>query len=197
LVIVGARTYEPGSARAEPHSLASAAQASSALNITIGGLRKTSGTILIGLYDSKASFERAIELAGDAGFLNDPQRVAGAALRANDRLDAGIRFENLAPGRYAVILFHDENANGKLDKNFFGVPTEPYGFSNDAEGLLGPPGFEAAALTLNGRDRSIKIDLVYHEGGFLSAPPDAPAASASKAPATLRSALPAGDPDHF
>jgi hypothetical protein len=47
-------------------------------------------------------------------------------------------FSNVQPGRYAAIAFHDENGNGKPDKNFLGVPTEPYGFSNNVQGFLGP-----------------------------------------------------------
>ncbi|MCB0480252.1 MAG: DUF2141 domain-containing protein [Flavobacteriales bacterium] len=46
------------------------------------------------------------------------------------------------PGKYAVVAFHDINSNEKLDKNMFGIPTEPYGFSNNARGLLGEPDFE-------------------------------------------------------
>ena len=67
-------------------------------------------------------------------------------------------------GRYAAIAFHDENGNGKLDKNFLGVPTEPYGFSNDAQGFLGPPTFDAAAVALGGGNEAIRIALVYRDG---------------------------------
>ncbi len=126
------------------------------------GLRCRAGIILVGLYDSRGSFKRAIELAGDAGFLNDPDRVAGAALRANDALKGAVVFSNLAPGRYAVITFHDENGNGKLDKNVWGVPTEPYGFSNNAQGFLGPPSFEDAAIMVEAKSQAIEIDLHYH-----------------------------------
>ncbi len=169
------------------------------LSITIDGLRQTRGTVLVGLYDSKGSFERAIRLASEEGFLNDPDRVAGAALRANDRKRAAVSFKNLTPGRYAVILFHDENGNGKLDKNFWGVPTEPYGFSNNAEGTFGPPGFDDAALTLDGSDRAVAIELVYHGGGAIASAPrddDPPPFPAGRA-RPRSTALPAGDAAHF
>ena len=90
------------------------------LSITVNGLRQSHGTVLVGLYDSRASFDRAIELASDTGFLNDADRVAGAALRANGMLRGGVTFHNLPPGRYAVILFQDENDTGRLAKNFWG-----------------------------------------------------------------------------
>jgi hypothetical protein len=50
-------------------------------------------------------------------------------------------FEDIAPGTYALVISHDENTNGKLDTNWLGVPTEGYGFSNDATALLGAPSF--------------------------------------------------------
>ena len=40
-------------------------------------------------------------------------------------------FDDLAPARYAVAVYHDVNGNGRLDTVPPGLPTEPYGFSND------------------------------------------------------------------
>ncbi len=51
-------------------------------------------------------------------------------------------FKDLKAGKYAVQVMHDENENGKLDVNFFGIPTEAYGFSNNARGAFGPPKLE-------------------------------------------------------
>jgi uncharacterized protein (DUF2141 family) len=42
----------------------------------------------------------------------------------------------------AISSYHDVNQNGWLDDNWFGVPTEPYGFSNNARGSFGPPKYE-------------------------------------------------------
>ena len=47
--------------------------------------------------------------------------------------------EDLAPGRYALSAFHNENDNGELDTNLLGVPSEGYGFGNDASAAFGPP----------------------------------------------------------
>lgn len=67
-------------------------------------------------------------------------------------------FGNVPPGRYAVKSFADENGNAKLDTNLFGLPVERYGFSNNARGRMGPPGFEAAAVEVD-TDRSIRFEL--------------------------------------
>jgi uncharacterized protein (DUF2141 family) len=67
-------------------------------------------------------------------------------------------FKDLPPGQYAAVVFQDFNGNGKLDKNFLGIPKEPYGFSNDARGSAGPPKFSDAAVTLS-PDGTTKIEL--------------------------------------
>lgn len=55
---------------------------------------------------------------------------------------------DLSPGQYAVNGFHDENDNGELDTNLFGIPSEGYGFANDPDATFGPPSFEAAAVNV-------------------------------------------------
>lgn len=133
------------------------------LRITVDGIRSPHGTVLIGLYDSPASFGKAVEASAKEGFLIDPDRFAAVALRANAALKSAVVFSNLGPGRYAAVAFHDENGNGKLDKNFLGVPTEPYGFSKNAQGFLGPPTFDAAAMALGDGNQAVRIALVYDE----------------------------------
>lgn len=63
------------------------------------------------------------------------------------------------PGRYALAAFHDLDADGELDRTAFGVPDEPYGFSNDARGRFGPPSFEAAAVELRPGAAELTITL--------------------------------------
>ena len=134
----------------------------SELRITVEGIRSQQGTILIGLYDSLQSFTRAIELSDKEGFLNDPDRFAAVALRANAAMKSAVVLTNLDPGQYAIILFHDENGNGKLDSNALGVPTEPYGFSNNVRGFLGPPAYQKAVMHVS-NDEAVRIALIYHD----------------------------------
>jgi uncharacterized protein (DUF2141 family) len=130
------------------------------LKVTVEGVRSNEGSIMIGLYDSAEGFNVAIKHSTEAGLLNDKGRLVGAALRAVVGAQSTI-FTQLRPGRYAVIVFHDENDNGRLDESSWGVPTEGYGFSNDAQGLLAAPSFDAAAVTLDGADKDIAISLIY------------------------------------
>lgn len=62
---------------------------------------------------------------------------------------ASVEFDNVPTGQYAVRLFHDLNGNGELDTNPFGIPTEPFAFSNNARGSFGPATWAQAVFTLN------------------------------------------------
>jgi len=61
----------------------------------------------------------------------------------------------------SIGAIHDENMNGKLDTNWAGVPTEGYGFSNNAKGVLGAPSFEAASFSYDGRNVDLTMSLRY------------------------------------
>ncbi len=56
-------------------------------------------------------------------------------------------------------MFQDENGNQDLDTNLLGLPSEHYGFSNDAMGVFGPPSFEKAAFKVGSENLSIAIEL--------------------------------------
>ena len=54
----------------------------------------------------------------------------------------------LLHGEYAIAVFVDLNGNGKMDKNFFGIPKEQYGFSNNVMGRMSAPTFDQAKFTI-------------------------------------------------
>ena len=60
------------------------------------------------------------------------------------------RLADLPAGEYAAKTFHDVNANGTMDKNPFGMPIEPYAFTNNAVGNMGPASWERAHVTVSG-----------------------------------------------
>lgn len=69
-------------------------------------------------------------------------------------------FGAVPPGRYAVSVIHDENANGKLDTRLM-IPREGYGFSRDAAVRMGPPKFESAAVAVEGENVRLSIRMRY------------------------------------
>ena len=59
-------------------------------------------------------------------------------IKVKDKMAAGT-FENIPAGNYAIMVFHDENKNNKLDKNFLGIPKEGYGASKNKLPFAGAP----------------------------------------------------------
>ncbi|HSN04253.1 MAG TPA: DUF2141 domain-containing protein [Nitrospira sp.] len=70
-------------------------------------------------------------------------------------------FEGILPGTYAMAVIHDENMNGRLDTHLPGIPTEGYGFPNDAKGLIGAPSFSSARPPYKGENLNLSMSLRY------------------------------------
>ncbi|MEN5170204.1 DUF2141 domain-containing protein [Brevundimonas pondensis] len=92
------------------------------------------GAVLVALYDSEAAYE------GGA-----PARVAQVNVAAGQR-EAVF---DLPAGTYGMKAVHDINGNGKMDVNPFGMPTEPYAFSNNAVGNMGPAKWDRARFEVS------------------------------------------------
>jgi uncharacterized protein (DUF2141 family) len=73
-----------------------------------------------------------------------------------------VKFTNIAPGRYAVMVYHDENADKRLNRSLIGIPTEGAGFSRNAVGRAGPPRFSDAAVNVAQTDATLAVDLIYY-----------------------------------
>lgn len=114
------------------------------LTVEVVNPRQQQGAIMAALY------------AGPDGWLQPAQAVG--AQRVPVAETTVLVFRNLRPGVHAVSLFHDENGNGVMDTSVIGLPTERYGFSRDARGTMGPPGFADAAVDLKA-DTTIRITL--------------------------------------
>jgi uncharacterized protein (DUF2141 family) len=67
----------------------------------------------------------------------------------------------LPPGTYAVAVYHDQNNNHAFDRNSLGLPTEGFGFSNDAPAHFGLPAFGAVRFTLPPGGRTIRVKMRY------------------------------------
>ena len=116
--------------------LVAAGQAVAAeLRVRVTELRIDDGGVHFALYATPESFPKKED------------RHAGAEVKAKDGGAIWV-FRGLAPGRYAVAVYHDENGNGEFDQGFFGIPLEGYAFSNGATAFFSAPGFDDAAVTV-------------------------------------------------
>ncbi len=93
------------------------------------------------------------------GFPEREQATRTLELKASDGVSERI-LTDLPAGTYAIGAFQDLNQDGVLNRGAFGVPREPYGFSNDARGSFGPPSFEAASFEFG--EESRKIGFLLH-----------------------------------
>ena len=125
------------------------AAAENLIHVEIAGLHSDKGQVLCSLFSSPSDF---------------PKKTGKAVAHAKSSIAQGhasCEFPGIAPGRYAVSVFHDENSNGKLDTKFMGIPSEGVGASNAAKGHLGPPKFDAAAFPFTGGRVELKITINY------------------------------------
>jgi uncharacterized protein (DUF2141 family) len=118
-----------------------------ALILVIDGVRSDKGKI------------RAALLKADPA-TGAPQSTAGKVIVAT-KGTLTMSFENLSPGDYAVQLFHDENDNGKMDSNLFGIPSEGFGFSNNARANFGPPAFAQMKVNVTAGPVRTTATLAY------------------------------------
>ena len=122
-----------------------------ALTVHVTGARNAKGKIRVALFrDAK-------------GFPNDASQAIHTQAADIDpqTSSAQVVFADLPDGVYAVSVFHDENMNEKLDKNFVGVPKEGYGASNNPKKRMGPPTFDETKFQLSGTEQSVEIKLMY------------------------------------
>jgi uncharacterized protein (DUF2141 family) len=70
-------------------------------------------------------------------------------------------FGHVPYGTYAISIMHDETRTGELHSNFFGIPKEGVGTSNNPHFFLGPPSFDCASFELKSDEVEIEIRLKY------------------------------------
>ena len=128
------------------------------LVVKIRGVDCQIGSIRIGLFNSKAQFERydPRKPVEDQGEL-----YSYVQIKAEQAVDGILvhRFTNIPDGEYAIAAFHDQNENGRLDSNRIGAPTEMYGFSNDARKLVGLPDYRKAKFFVTHDCRLIEFGI--------------------------------------
>lgn len=116
--------------------------------VEVTNILNQNGKLAIGLYNKN-----------DDTFANMTKYYKGANLDIDDT-KVIYEFKNIPNGTYAISVIHDENDNKKLDKNFLGIPTEGYGFSNNIRPAFRGANFDESKFVLN-IDKSIVIKLGY------------------------------------
>ncbi len=120
------------------------------IHLRVLDIRNSTGTVACALFESAEGFP--------VDFLRSATNIMVIKVR---NTHARCDFEDIPPGTYALGVIHDENMNGKLDLNAFGMPKEGYGFSNDAKAGFGAPSFTAASFKYDGQTLDLTIHMHY------------------------------------
>jgi uncharacterized protein (DUF2141 family) len=136
-------------AQATSTAAQAAPQVASVLHVRVANLRNSTGQVICTLFNSPMAFPT-----------DSTRAVAQIAAPIKDNA-AVCSFGGLAPGKYALVAFHDENSNGKFDRNWFGLPKEGYTFSNNVRPVFSPPSFKAAAFDHGGGDQWLTLVMRY------------------------------------
>jgi uncharacterized protein (DUF2141 family) len=107
------------------------------LEINFVQIANPSGQIMLALFDSKQAYDRGAA----------PVRTLAISVTGET---ATATIPDILTGRYGFKLVHDVNGDGKMNTNPFGMPIEPFAFSNNAVGNMGPATWEAAAFDIAG-----------------------------------------------
>ena len=103
------------------------------LTITVKDVKPGRGNIVVEVYDSKAYFFK--------------KSVVKRTVKAADK-QVEVTLD-IAPGTYAIAIYQDVNENKLFDRNFIGLPKEPYGLSNNFKPRFAAPTFEDCRFEFN------------------------------------------------
>lgn len=112
-------------------------------------LRNLNGMLGASLYASKK------------GFPDTPEISYATLIKKVTSTEDTFVFENVPFGTYAISTLHDENGNGKMDKNFIGIPKEGCGISTNPKIGMGGPKFNDSIFTLNAKQLELTIVTRY------------------------------------
>jgi uncharacterized protein (DUF2141 family) len=129
---------DDGPVTASAESIAACAQLPFSIQLTVKNVKSAKGIVTVDLHNDDA--DRWLKKSGRIG------RVRVPALEGETRICIPVDHA----GTYAFALYHDRDANLKLNKNWIGLPSEPFGVSNNAPIRLGPPSLKDASLQVTG-----------------------------------------------
>ncbi len=117
------------------------------LTVSVSNIRlEQKGNLRIGIFKKE-------------GFPTASKAIYGKII-AVDKSKMEVNFTDIEPNTYGIAVVQDQDKNGKLSTNLVGIPTEPYGFSNNKFGTFGPPDFNEISFKLEtGKQKSLSIIL--------------------------------------
>ncbi|QKG57972.1 DUF2141 domain-containing protein [Hymenobacter sp. BRD128] len=120
------------------------AKATETVTVVVSALASTQSVVKLNFYNAADKF------------LQKDQQAFRVVVKPEGKTEISVPVE-LTPGEWAVALTQDTNNNDKLDKNFLGIPTEPYAFSNNVRPRFAAPKFEECKFMVSGPGKVVTI----------------------------------------
>ena len=140
----------PGlAARADTAEAACAEATPETIQVTVEKVRSSKGLITAVLYSDDPDT-----------FLKRGARLDRIRVDAHEG-ETTLCLHAPAAGRYSVALYHDENGNKEFDRDFLGIPSEGYGFSQNPGFRFGKPDVEETLFAIEGAPVSLRIGMLY------------------------------------
>ncbi len=117
------------------------------LTLIVKNLASATSPVVVGVYKSKKNFLKVEGRLKE--YIFNP---SGTILTAE--------ITDLNYGEYAMAIYQDVNINGKIDKNFIGVPTEGYAFSNNYKPKVKAPGFKDCSFVYDSSTNTVTMSLI-------------------------------------
>ena len=121
--------------------LLSASVDASEIRFEINGIKEAQGKLYIQLFQGEQNYQSGEAQVSTAVMPNSESTI--------------VTFNDIEPGEYALRFYHDEDNNGEMATNFFGLPTEGYGFSNNAKPNFGPVSYDEIRFVVSEKDEVV------------------------------------------
>jgi uncharacterized protein (DUF2141 family) len=118
--------------------------AAGTLTVLVQGLTTSDGDVRFVLFDSKKNFLKHPVRAGVIDIVDQ---------------QSSWTVEDLPYGIYAVLVHHDINSSGTMERHWYGKPKEPTGASNNAPARFGPPKFKKAKFAFESSTLTLTITV--------------------------------------
>lgn len=121
------------------------AQETTSLELTVSGMEQHEGALRIALFHGEENYNTSNPIMGTLAMVDGDV--------------ATVTFSSVVEGEYGIKLFHDVNNNDEMDTNVFGIPKEPFAFSNNAPARFGPAVWDDAKFEITAEKNTHSISF--------------------------------------
>ncbi len=118
------------------------------LTIKVSNIEKIKGEIKIGVFNTGTNF------------LKEGHAIKNYSIKVENST-AVLTIKDLPKGEYAITMYHDQNSDNVCNRNFIGIPKEPYGFSNNIKPSMSAPKYEDCKFDLT-ENKTLHIKLINY-----------------------------------